>query len=464
MKKKRFVLMMAIIIFLLPTVVLATNGEEQFLPISIALFMEAFVSIHMSVFVLKPLAALLENNNLAATSTETKTTIQLANKVKCSKCGYEMATGNVRCVKCGTAIAQEDAITSEVEVYDATKGHPVNKTEYEEYLTNVSETKSLKSMIEKELIKTDNYKLATLPVIEKRKNILTFIYTVIIFIVSSIFFLYHSSSLNYINIIGVIITIIYVVIYKNYNLVSYLFKEIKSRPDEKISYIISSVLSGTTNNAKRGNVLRIAFIVGVLAIQVGIYYKPHLIFERYNEGYAVRYYTYGILKKDKELVIPSHYKGKQVISIRGDVFENSNTLEKVTLPETIKEIRGGAFKNCRNLLTINIPSKITEIRGNTFEGCSNMYEIVIPEGVTRIGGSAFRNCTNLTKVTIPRTVTEIGSSAFRNTRIEKVCISASTYVNERAFKETYPSVGYYERGCGEKDDDWDSKDNYYYGK
>lgn len=554
-------------LYLFPITVFAKNMQDSFMPIPIALFVEAFVSVHMSLFVLKPLAELFANeekrgqlfwtmfiiravfliimnffttfiavidflgvfigamvivpiatlikkpqiiketlnpssntltsssvqittkticpnckielpigskfcsncgtpiseNNPVASNISSNKTIQIANKVKCPKCGNEMALGNVRCVKCGTLIEEKDILTSDVILEDVTNGNPLNLTEYEDYLTDVSESNSLKSLITRELTKNDDYKSKTLPLIEKRKTILTFIYTIIIFIITTIFFLYHSKNLNYINSIGLVITIIYIIIYKNYNLVSHLAKEVKSRPDEKINYIISSTLSGTINTKKRNNTLRLAFIIAVLMIQVGIYREPHLIFEKYNEGYAVRYYTYGILKKDKELTIPSHYKGKQIISIRGDVFENLSSLEKVNLPETLQEIRGGAFKYCKNLSEINIPSKITEIRGNTFEGCTKLYTIKIPEGVTRIGGSAFRDCTNLTEVEIPKTVTEIGSSAFRNTKISRVCLSINTYVNERAFKETYPSIGYYENGCVEQydNDQYGYNNNYY---
>lgn len=565
-KKNNLVIVLIAFLYLFPITVFAKDIQESFMSMPIALFVEAFVSIHMSLFVLKPLAELFASgekstklfwtmftiraifliimnffttfialldffavfigamiivpiatiikkpqilketfnptsntapainiqvitknfcvkckeellpnskfcsncgapvleNELATLTVNSNQTIKIANKVKCPKCGNEMAPGNVRCVRCGTIFEEKDIITSDVACEDATKGSPINLSEYEDYLTAVSELDGLKSLITKELVKSEDYNSKTLPMIEKKKTILTCIYTIIIFIITTIFFLYHSKSLNYINIIGLVITIVYIIIYKNYNLVSHLAKEVKSRPEEKINYIVSSTLTQTINTKKRNNLLRLGILVAILLIQIGIYQKPHLIFEKYNDGYALRYYTYGILKKDREVTIPSHFKGKQIISIRGDVFENLSTLEKVNLPETLQEIRGGAFKYCKNLQEINIPNKITEIRGNTFEGCTSLSTIKIPEGVTRIGGSAFRDCTNLSEVEIPKTVIEIGSSAFRNTKIRKVCLSINTYVNERAFKETNPSIGYYENGCVEQYDNNQYGYNSYY--
>ena len=181
-----------------------------------------------------------------------------------------------------------------------------------------------------------------------------------------------------------------------------------------------------------------------------------MIFEKNStgDGYELRYYTFGILKNEKNVTIPSTYKGLPVTSIRGSVFENDWFLNTVEIPDSVVEIRGGAFKNCVYLTTVNLPPNITEIHGSTFENCYYLDNVVIPEGVTRIGGSAFRDCSSLSNVTIPKTVNEIGSSAFRSTSINNVCISSSANVNFRAFKETDARIAYYEDGCEYSGDDY----------
>ena len=153
-----------------------------------------------------------------------------------------------------------------------------------------------------------------------------------------------------------------------------------------------------------------------------------------------------LLENDKELVIPAEYKDKPVVGIRGDVFANVHTIEKVVLPDTVQEIRGGAFANAINLEEINLPEGIPEIKGNTFEGCSSLKEITIPDSVTRIGGHAFRENSSLEKVNISASskLKEIGSSAFRDCYLLKeIYLPKGVNINERAFKNSGTKVKEY---------------------
>ena len=278
----------------------------------------------------------------------------------------------------------------------------------------------------------------------------------ILFIITTLYVAYHTY-LGLDILLIMIATGIFVYMTYNYRIEKYIEKEVNKRPDEKISYIASSILSSATT----GGHFTLFIQIGLIALTiVGIFYlykEPHMIYEHQANGYHLRYYTYGILKTEREITIPKTYKNESVVGIRGDVFKNVSTVEKVNLPSTIVEIRGGAFQNCTSLKEINLPKGIDEIHGSTFEGCTRLEKVEIPEGVTRIGGSAFRDCTSLQEATIPKTVTEIGSSAFRNTSLSKVCISESTSVNERAFKETYPEIVYYENNC-----ESDHYGDYYY--
>ena len=61
MKLKNKILLI-ISLLLIPTIVFASDGSNAF-PIGIALGMEAFVSVHMSLFVLKPLSNMFSKEN-----------------------------------------------------------------------------------------------------------------------------------------------------------------------------------------------------------------------------------------------------------------------------------------------------------------------------------------------------------------------------------------------------------------
>ena len=90
---------------------------------------------------------------------------------------------------------------------------------------------------------------------------------------------------------------------------------------------------------------------------------------------------------------------------------------------------------------------LTEIRGNTFEECSRLVRIEIPDGVTRIGGHAFYGNSSLSEVVISSdsSLREIGSSAFRRCdSLREITLPRGVYINERAFKETYARISYYQ--------------------
>ena len=58
MKRKNIYLFIMLLLF--PTIVLASDGDSSSFPIGMAIGMEVFVSIHMSVFVLLPLANIFD--------------------------------------------------------------------------------------------------------------------------------------------------------------------------------------------------------------------------------------------------------------------------------------------------------------------------------------------------------------------------------------------------------------------
>jgi len=60
--KKNLKKLLMLSLLILPKIVFATSSDDE-LPIFIAIFMEAFVSIHMSVFVLKPLSQMFAKEN-----------------------------------------------------------------------------------------------------------------------------------------------------------------------------------------------------------------------------------------------------------------------------------------------------------------------------------------------------------------------------------------------------------------
>ena len=347
----------------------------------------------------------------------------------------------------------------------------------------MDENAFINGVIDEELKKNNIPQDITISGIEKRRRTSYIILSIAIFIATSLVF-FHMSLLF---IIGLVVAgFILFKILTNLNLKKYLIKQIKARPDENFSNIITSSIQ---DRVEKKNYMIFIFIA--ILLPMAIFFKPHIFYEKTGEGYYVRFYTMG-LSNMTEATIPEEHNGLKVIGLRGNAFSNMFFLNKVTLPNTITEIRGSAFENCmnlkevklpdnlkelggsafkgsgivsinlpdslkelhgetfkdcKNLKSVKLPNEILEIRGNTFENCISLESITIPDSVTRIGGHAFYNNRSLTTVNLTENsrLKEIGSSAFRLCdNLMMITIPTGTYINERAFKESPTIVNYFD--------------------
>ena len=416
----------------------------------------------------------IKKNDTSTTITSTNSVVNNVSKpnviIKCAKCSAELSVNDKFCGNCGAAFDGNN-----VTIEEGTPTIPVFVTaaNYDSILS-LSENEAVKQLIEREIKKTGlDLNTNLIPQdLYKRKKILNIIFCALVFIyVGMIFF--HFPLITYF--IGLIILLIMFFKTKSYNLEAFITKQIKARPDEKVSNIIMNIKNTLVVN----NLNKIKVIGSIIAIVLPliIFFKPVIIYEQNGNNYGVRYYIYG-LTNFTSVNIPEKHNGKDVVSLRGNAFSNMYLLKKAVLPNTITEIRGQAFKNdyslkevslpknltylggesfynCISLKKINLPVGLTEIKGSTFENCSNLESITIPDNVTRIGGHAFYGNSSLNMVNISKNskLTEIGSSAFRMcSKLEKIYIPQGVYVNERAFKESPTRV--YEYGSSKLEYDY----------
>ena len=392
---------------------------------------------------------------------------------KCEKCGTGYVTGDAYCSNCGVKLPEPKVYVSSKE-YD-----PI-------YL--LSEESMLEKIIDRELEKSGFEKATKLipKDILKRKIILKILLLILIFIYVSLIF-FHFPIWTYI--IGLIIIIVFNVLLNKYDVMKFLKKEVKSRPSEKISNVIMSAKESLTIDISK-KVLLMGLIFAVVLPMI-IFIKPRILYEKQGDGYAVRFYTFG-LTNFSTAKIPETHNGKKVIALRGNTFSNMPFLKEVKLPDTITEIRGQAFKNDRNLVKVNIPKRLEylgggafyncksikeiilpdtlthmggetfygakslksvklsknlkEIRGDSFEYCYSLEKISIPDNVTRIGGHAFYSDGNLSEVILTENskLNEIGSSAFRLcNNLKEITLPKNVSINERAFKESPTIIKYF---------------------
>ena len=107
--------------------------------------------------------------------------------------------------------------------------------------------------------------------------------------------------------------------------------------------------------------------------------------------------------------------GEGITSIGAYAFytpECMDTLQCVTLPESLESIGENAFVQCENLTRITIPNKCKVIGGGAFYGCTKLQEVVLPNTLEAIETQTFYACTNISELMIPASVKSIGTVAF----------------------------------------------------
>ena len=125
----------------------------------------------------------------------------------------------------------------------------------------------------------------------------------------------------------------------------------------------------------------------------------------------------------KEVSIPNEYKGKKVVGIGSNAFENSS-IESITIPSTVEKIGDHAFYKCYALQAVTLNEGLKEIGWFTFAETA-ISEITIPSTIEGIVSDTFKNCKKLKSVTLNEGLESIGRGAFSGTSIEKITIPKS---------------------------------------
>ena len=276
----------------------------------------------------------------------------------------------------------------------------------------------------------------------RKKIIATAIYAVLFFMILSIFAFYREFKLAY----GVALLALITVVWLVTSLIVFtseksLLHKIKEMPDAEID----SVLASEYDNCR--SVFKVygtgaAIVAVTMFLSVFLYRTPHMVFEKNDTGYGLRYYTRALHEENK-VVVPDTYKGEPVTEIRGNVFFGTEALREIGLPKGLREIRGSTFERCANLEKIDIPEGVTRIGGHAFRGCSSLSSMTLPATVQAINGSAFRECTMLEEINLPEGIDRVGDNAFRDCQSLKSVILPSTVVTigDGAFRDCITLTG-----------------------
>lgn len=127
---------------------------------------------------------------------------------------------------------------------------------------------------------------------------------------------------------------------------------------------------------------------------------------------------YSNLNQIKSLDIPSSYynnktnKYCQISKISSNCFSGCNSLNSVTIPDSVEEIGSGAFCNCDSLKTVIISNNVKLIGDSAFEACKSLNSVTIPTSISKIGSNVFRSCSSLINLVIPDNVKRLGYQSF----------------------------------------------------
>lgn len=465
---KKLKMLSIIMLLLFPTIVFASSGNDE-MAITMALAMEAFVTIHMTIFVLLPLANTFDPDKskklfkklfigriiillifdffitpyiaiidffgvfigaflvvpIASTLTKNKITIQSATEIttnvennvelKCSKCQAVLKPTDTACPQCKTAVSKD---TTPIVPFDAT------------YLA--SEKTILQDMIKEEIkLQGEDINLLTTKDLNIKKTILIVILGLVTLLCSIMYF-FNIPIVRSI-IIEIIAIIAFVIAYKKINIISIIAKYAINNPDIEISKIVNDIRN-EKQNVLLPDIIKIPVVLIVcILIPCVIFFNPRIIYSKYGEGYKVLRYTRGITYNEK-ITIPETYKNKQVLAIEESAFKYSNIkhvelpnglesiktkafynceeITEITIPSTVYEIRSEAFAYCKKLTTVNLSEGLLDIRASVFEGDENLVNIELPSTLEYLGASVFAYCSSLEKITIPSGVIEINGATF----------------------------------------------------
>lgn len=160
-------------------------------------------------------------------------------------------------------------------------------------------------------------------------------------------------------------------------------------------------------------------------------YTRGLVFQRVGDAYHVTGYT-GTDSTDS-LIIPTSHRGLPVTTISSYIFGTgtagaSSSITTITLPASITTIEANAFYYCSNLknIIISADSQLESIGNAAFRYCNSLESITLPETLKTIGDNAFADCTALKDVNFPVSLESIGRTAFQRCAIPSLDLSQNT--------------------------------------
>ena len=92
--------------------------------------------------------------------------------------------------------------------------------------------------------------------------------------------------------------------------------------------------------------------------------------------------------------------GSGLTGIGHETFLACRALERVDIPDGVREIGDAAFRGCAVLWAVGLPAGRVELGDSVFEGTA-IETLSLPHALKRVGKRAFADCYRLTTVILP---------------------------------------------------------------
>lgn len=137
----------------------------------------------------------------------------------------------------------------------------------------------------------------------------------------------------------------------------------------------------------------------------------------------------------RELIIPEFIADYSVSKIGDSAFADES-IESVTLPDSLTDIGRNSFAYTLELERFNFGTSLLEIGYGAFTQ-SGIGSIKIPDSVITLGDYLFQRADSLNDVTIGNSVERIPTGAFYDSGIKSIKLGDSvTYISDYAFEST----------------------------
>lgn len=118
-------------------------------------------------------------------------------------------------------------------------------------------------------------------------------------------------------------------------------------------------------------------------------------------------YAFAYMKQLRQINIPFG-----VTSIGNNAFYGCNKLENISLPSSVISLGTQIFAECKALTTAAMPEGMPSIPDYTFEGCESLVTVSLSSHLSTLGTGLFAKCTSLQHITLPKAVTTIPQRCF----------------------------------------------------